>query len=117
MDDAEIAVVAYGSTARTARRAVAMARAEGIRAGNIRPVTIWPFPGPEIQALTENARAVVVAELNLGQVRLEVERATNLPVLGAHHAGGAIMRPETILETIKEAAKHGQRAAGRVASV
>ncbi|MFQ5380375.1 MAG: 2-oxoacid:acceptor oxidoreductase subunit alpha [Dehalococcoidia bacterium] len=117
MDDADVAVVAYGSTARTARRAVALARAEGIRAGIIRPITIWPSPGPEINALAANARAIVVAELNLGQVRLEVERATDLPVFGAHHAGGAIMRPEVILESIKEAAKHGQGAAGRVASV
>ncbi|MBI5949775.1 MAG: 2-oxoacid:acceptor oxidoreductase subunit alpha [Chloroflexi bacterium] len=116
LEDAEVAVIAYGSTSRTARRAIALARAEGIRAGIFRPLTLWPFPEDEVRALGERVRSIVVAELNLGQVRGEVERVTNIPVYGANHAGGAIMRPELILESIKEAA-HGQPARGRFSPV
>jgi 2-oxoglutarate ferredoxin oxidoreductase subunit alpha len=108
LDDAEIAVVTYGSTSRTARRAVALAREAGIRAGILRLISLWPFPDAEIAALSERMKAIVVAELNLGQVRLEVERVARVPVFGAHHAGGTLMPPEIILESIKEAERHGQ---------
>ncbi|MBE0609966.1 MAG: 2-oxoacid:acceptor oxidoreductase subunit alpha [Dehalococcoidia bacterium] len=116
LEDAEIAVVTYGSTSRTAKRAVSLARQEGIRAGILRLVSLWPFPDAEIAALSERMQAIVVAELNLGQVRLEVERVARIPVFGAHHAGGALMPPETILESIKEAARHGEGNSGRSAS-
>lgn len=116
LEDAEIAVVTYGSTSRTAKRAVSLARQEGIRAGILRLISLWPFPDAEIAALSERMRAIVVAELNLGQIRLEVERVARVPVFGAHHAGGALMPPEIILETIKEAARHGTGNSGRTAS-
>jgi len=116
LEDADVAVLAYGSTARTARRAVALARAEGIRAGIFRPLTLWPFPDVEVRALADRVQSIVVAELNLGQVRGEVERVTGIPVFGANHAGGAIMRPELILESIREAAAHGQSTRGRISS-
>ncbi len=117
LEDAEVAVIAYGSTSRTARRAVALARAEGIRAGIFRPLTLWPFPEEEVRALAGHVQSIVVAELNLGQFRGEVERVTGIPVYGANHAGGAIMRPELILESIKEAAAHGQPTRGRFPSL
>ncbi|MBA4180858.1 MAG: 2-oxoglutarate synthase subunit alpha [Anaerolinea sp.] len=107
LDDADVAVVTYGSTARTAKRAVTLARQAGIRAGILRLISIWPFPDAEIAALSARMKSIVVAELNLGQVRLEVERVARVPVFGAHHAGGALMPPEIILESIKEAARHG----------
>lgn len=116
LEDAEIAVVTYGSTSRTARRAVAMAREAGIRAGIMRLISIWPFPDAEIAALSERMKALVVAELNLGQVRLEVERVARVPVFGAHHAGGALMPPDKILESIKEGAKYVAGNSGRSAS-
>jgi 2-oxoglutarate ferredoxin oxidoreductase subunit alpha len=116
LEDADIAVIAYGSTARTARRAVSMAREAGIRAGIFRPLTIWPFADAEVRALSQRVRAIVVAELNLGQVRREVERVADVPVFGAHHAGGALMRPEIIMESIKEAASYGQSNSGRFPS-
>jgi 2-oxoglutarate ferredoxin oxidoreductase subunit alpha len=116
LDDAEVAVVTYGSTSRTAKRAVALAREAGIRAGILRLVSLWPFPDAEIAALSERVNAIVVAELNLGQMRREVERVARIPVFGAHHAGGALMPPDLILESIKEAVNDGQRNGGRPAS-
>jgi 2-oxoglutarate/2-oxoacid ferredoxin oxidoreductase subunit alpha len=116
LDDAEIAVVAYGSTARTARRAIAMAREAGVQAGLVRLISLWPFPEAEIRAVAERVGAIVVAELNLGQVRLEVERAAQrVPVVGAHHAGGTIMPPDIIVKAILEAAD-GQGSYRRFAS-
>lgn len=116
LDDADIAVVTYGSTSRTARRAIGLARELGIRAGILRLVSIWPFAEEEIAALSNQVKAIVVAELNLGQVRREVERVARVPVFGAHHAGGALMPPELILESIKEAARDEQGIGRRSAS-
>ena len=75
LDDAELAIVAVGGAARTAYDAVDMARSQGIRAGLLRPVTIWPFAEKEIAALLKKVRGILVHELNCGQYVLEVERA------------------------------------------
>jgi len=103
LDDAEVAVIAYGSTARSARRAIAIARAEGIRVGLLRLITLWPFPAERIARLDDQVRGIVVAELNLGQMVREVERFTKKPVKRANHAGGMLMPPQRILAAIKEA--------------
>jgi 2-oxoglutarate ferredoxin oxidoreductase subunit alpha len=105
LEDARVVVIAYGSTARSARRAVALAREEGIPVGLLRPITLWPFPGEHVRKLSERVAAFVLPELNLGQLACEVERFTNRPVVGVTHAGGAMFPPEPILETIREAAK------------
>ncbi len=102
LEDARVAVIAYGSTARSARQAVALAREQGIAAGLLRPITLWPFPGERVQQLAERVRAFVVPELNLGQISREVERFTSLTVLGVNHAGGAMMAPAPILDAIRE---------------
>lgn len=102
LEDAEVAVVAYGSTARSARRAVALARAEGIKAGLLRLITLWPFPGERIRLLSDQVRAFVTAELNLGQMAREVERFTAHPVARVTHAGGEVMPPQPILEKLRE---------------
>ena len=104
LEDARVVIIAYGSTARSARRAVGLAREQGIAAGLLRPITLWPFPAERVKKLAERVRAFVVPELNLGQVSREVERFTSLPVLGVNHAGGAMMPPEPILEAIREVA-------------
>jgi len=104
LEDARVVILAYGSTARSARRAVGLAREQGIAAGLLRPITLWPFPGERVKKLAERVRAFVVPELNLGQLSREVERFTSLPVLGVNHAGGAMMPPEPILEAIREVA-------------
>ena len=74
LDDAEIVIVAIGIVARAARSAVADLRAQGIKAGLIRPITLWPFPERAIRAAAARARRVLVPEMNAGQLALEVER-------------------------------------------
>lgn len=75
MEDAEFAVVAFGGAARTAYEAVDMARAEGLKVGFVRPITIWPFAEKQMQDLAGKVKGILVHELNCGQYVLEVERA------------------------------------------
>jgi 2-oxoglutarate ferredoxin oxidoreductase subunit alpha len=107
LEDARIVVVSFGSTARSARRAVRDARSLGIPVGFLRLISIWPFPEEIIRSLAEDMDAFIVAEMNLGQIIREVERHVKQPVYGVHHAGGEMMSPEPILNTIKEVANHG----------
>ncbi|MAG57048.1 MAG: 2-oxoglutarate synthase subunit alpha [Planctomycetes bacterium] len=102
LDDAEVVIVAFGCTSRSARRAVHLAREQGVRAGLLRPITLWPFPEERVrrQLRTRGLRRFVVAELNMGQMSREVERLTQLPVLRVNHPGGAMLRPEDILEAV-----------------
>jgi len=74
MDDAEIAVVSYGASARPSYGAVERARAEGVKAGILRLRTLWPFPEKEVSDLAENVDAILVVEMNVGKVVREVER-------------------------------------------
>ena len=103
LDDAETVVVSFGCTARSARHAVNVAREEGIRCGLLRPITIWPFPESRIRELIARGKVkrLIVPEVNLGQLRREVERLTNLPVERLNHAGGMMPTPEAILELIR----------------
>ncbi len=105
LDDAEILVISYGCTSRSARRAVREAREQGIRAGLLRLISLWPFPEEVVKSAAANARSVIVAEMNLGQISREVERCTRQPVRGVFHAGGAMIPPEPILQAIREAAQ------------
>jgi 2-oxoglutarate ferredoxin oxidoreductase subunit alpha len=107
VDDAEILVVSYGSTGRSARRAVREAREKGIRAGALRLISVWPFPKQAFSALIPQMKAFIVAEMNLGQMRLEIERRVSKPVSGVHHAGGAMLPPAPILEEIERVAAYG----------
>ncbi len=116
-EDAEVVVVAYGSTARSARHAVRVARREGMRVGLLRPITVWPFPSTAVEELSSRVRAFVVAELNLGQLAREVERFTDRPVHRANHAGGAMMPPELILSRTEEAYRDAQGSRRRFAPV
>lgn len=104
MEDAEIAVVAYGCTARSAARAVKDARAKGIKAGLFRPITIWPFPAKELKQYAPKLKQVIVAEMNLGQLIIEVERqiAGKVPVDGVLRADGELITPAQILSRIQE---------------
>ncbi len=77
MEDAELAVVAYGGTARTAYAAVAAARQKGIKVGMVRLMTIWPFADKVIKQVAAKVKAILVPELNYGQLVHEVERASN----------------------------------------
>lgn len=75
MEDAEYAVVAYGGTARTAYEAVRKAREKGVKVGMVRLMTIWPFADKVVKKVAEQVKAILVPELNYGQLVHEIERA------------------------------------------
>ncbi len=103
-DDAEIVVVAYGSTARLAKSAVDEARKLGIKAGAFRPVTLYPFPKNELNEAVKNAKKVLVVEMSMGQMVDDVKLAINCsrPVEFYGRTGGVIPAPAEILAKIKE---------------
>lgn len=106
LDDAEVVVFTIGSTARSARFAVNEARKAGIKAGLLRPLTIWPFPDKAVKELSKRVKAIIVPELNLGQMVLEVERCSKkAAVEGIHRVDGEPITPAQILEVIKRHAK------------
>jgi 2-oxoglutarate ferredoxin oxidoreductase subunit alpha len=107
LDDAEVAVVAYGISVRSAKRAAAEAREKGIKAGVVKLNTIWPFPEKMIRDLAKKVRALIMPEINYGQMVLELERCAGgfCPVRLVPHAGGAIIQPDRILTALKEAMK------------
>ena len=102
LDDAEYAVLAYGTAARVSVTAIARARERGIRAGLFRPISLYPFPSRRIAALAERVKAILVVELSLGQlvedVRLAVEGRCPVHLLG--RSGGIVLTPEDVLESI-----------------
>jgi len=96
-DDADVVIVAIGISARAARRAVELCRAQGLRVGLFRPITLWPFPEAALREAAAGARAVLVPEMNNGQLRLEVERVlSDLPVEGLHLFSGEAIAPADI---------------------
>jgi 2-oxoglutarate ferredoxin oxidoreductase subunit alpha len=103
VEDADTIVIAFGCTARSARHAVNEARAEGLKCGLLRMITVWPFPETRIRELIQQGKVkrFIVPEVNLGQLRREVERLTQLPVICLNHAGGRMPTPEDILELIR----------------
>ena len=104
LEDAEVAIVAYGSTSRPAKAAVTMAREKGIKAGLLKLLTIWPFPGEEIRCISERANVILVPELNMGQLLGEVERSVlgNSKVIGLNRVDGALITPEQIFARLEE---------------
>lgn len=105
MKGAEFAVIAYGGAARTAYEAVDMARAEGLKVGLVRPVTIWPFAEAQIKDLARSVKGILVHELNCGQYVLEVERvvAGKVPVSLYAKYDNEPATPEQLLAEIKKA--------------
>jgi 2-oxoglutarate ferredoxin oxidoreductase subunit alpha len=102
VDDCDVLVVAYGITARSAARAVRMAREEGIKAGLLRLISIWPFPERKIEELASSVKGVVVSEMNYGQMVREVERAVRpTPVSFIPKLGENPPRPDEILAAIR----------------
>jgi len=99
-EDAEVVVIAYGITGRAAIGAVEMARSQGLKVGLFRPQTVWPFPTEALLQAARSARHAVVAEVNMGQVALEVERLLGgrCSVARVTSPGGMVITPERILE-------------------
>ncbi|MEG2557923.1 MAG: 3-methyl-2-oxobutanoate dehydrogenase subunit beta, partial [Raoultibacter sp.] len=102
-EDAEVVVVAFGASARIARSAVISAREQGIKAGLIRPITLWPFPTKAIEATIPTAKVYLSVEMNMGQMVDDVRLAVNgrTPVDFFGRAGGVIPTPAEVLDKIK----------------
>ncbi len=107
MDDAEYAIVAFGGAARAVYEAVNMARAEGIKVGLVRPITIWPFAEKQMKALATKVKHIMVHELNYGQYVEEVQRvvAGKVPVTSYGVYNNEPATPEELLAKIKETFK------------
>lgn len=105
-DDADIVLVAYGASARVARSAVVSARKLGIKAGLLRPITLWPFPKAELNKAIEHASAILDVEMSMGQMIDDVRLATNcrIPVHFYGRTGGVVPTPPEVLEEIKKIA-------------
>lgn len=104
MDDAEIAIFAYGSVARSAQRAASILRAEGVKIGLLRPAILWPFPDAVVEAAAKRVRAFVVPELNAGQLIREVRRCAdgNAAVHGLARLDGELITPGQIVDRVRE---------------
>ncbi len=107
LEGADVVVVSFGITSRVAQRAIDAARAKGLKVGKFRLITAWPFPEKQIRDLAGKVKALVVPEINLGQMVLEVERcaAGQCKVVSVPHAGGSVHNPEEILKAIEEATR------------
>lgn len=105
MEDADFAVVAFGGAARTAYETVDMARAEGLKVGLVRPVTIWPFAEAQMKELAGRVKGILVHELNCGQYVHEVERVVNgkVPVSLYAKYDNEPATPAQLLEEVKKA--------------
>ena len=107
MEDAEYCVVAFGIAARVAKNAVVAARKEGIKAGLIRPITLWPFPKAPLLAAADKVNGFISVELNMGQMIEDIRLATQCkkPVVLCNRAGGMIPSPDLVLQSIRNAQK------------
>jgi len=105
LDDAEIIIISYGVSSRTSLAAVDEARGNGIKAGLLRLITIWPFPEEQIRKLADQVKGFVTVEINLGQIHHEVERCVGgkAPTHLVGHPGGTIISPERVVDVLKEA--------------
>ena len=103
MDDAEYCIVAFGIAARVSKNAVVALRKEGIKAGLIRPITIWPFPKKAIAEAADQVKGFVSVELSMGQMIEDVRLAEQCkkPVVLCNRTGGIIPTPEQIIDTVK----------------
>ncbi|SET12062.1 2-oxoglutarate ferredoxin oxidoreductase subunit alpha [Natronincola peptidivorans] len=104
IEDAEVVLVAYGTTARIAKNAVDALEKEGIKVGLIRPITLWPFPYKAFKEIPATTKALLSVEMSMGQMIDDIKIAIEgrLPVEFYGRAGGMIPTPEAIIAKIKE---------------
>lgn len=109
MDDAQICLVAYGIASRVTKNAVEQARKIGIKAGMIRPITLWPFPKKVLLNMADRVTAFISVELSMGQLIEDVELSIRCkkPVYLCNRTGGMLVSEEDILTKIKEVCKRG----------
>lgn len=103
-EDAEYVILSYGSTARTAKSAVNKLRSLGYKVGLFRPITIWPFPEKRVHEMAAGLKGILVAEMNLGQLVLEVQRVVNGQTAVTHfgRANGDVLTPSELVAKVKE---------------
>jgi 2-oxoglutarate ferredoxin oxidoreductase subunit alpha len=102
LKDSEIALIAYGFTARTSLYVVNHLRKEGMRVGLLRLKTLWPFPDEAVEEIGKSVEKVLVPEMNLGQVAGEVKKYCHCDVIHLNQTNGEIIRPETMIEMVKK---------------
>ncbi len=104
IEDADLVIIAYGCVARSAHRAMLEARAQGLKVGLLKLITLWPFPRRSIEPLIKAGKALLVPEMNMGQISREVKRVNEgmNPVLTLNKIDGTIISPKEILAKIKE---------------
>lgn len=102
-DDADILIVAFGTVARICRTAVRQAREEGVHVGLLRPITLWPYPEARLRELAEQVEAILVVEMNAGQMLQDVQRivAERAPVRFLGKMGGVIPMPDDVLSAVE----------------
>ncbi|HEY3368385.1 MAG TPA: 2-oxoacid:acceptor oxidoreductase subunit alpha [Symbiobacteriaceae bacterium] len=103
LEDADVVIFAYGGTSRSAMAALKQARAKGLKVGMYRPITIWPFHDEKVRAALAGKKAVIVPELNLGQLSREVERVSggDTKLVKVNKVSGEILTPQDILTAIE----------------
>ncbi|NOZ42203.1 MAG: 2-oxoacid:acceptor oxidoreductase subunit alpha, partial [Alphaproteobacteria bacterium] len=104
---AEVVIVALGVVGRAAKKAVKDLRAEGVKAGLFRPITLWPFPTDSFRKITAKAKHIIVAEMNAGQLILEISaiKTNRQTVTGLNRYDGVPILPVQIREKVKEVLK------------
>ena len=106
VDDADVLVLCYGSTSRAAWQAVKTARLrDGVPVGWVRMITAWPFPEERIAALSRGVSAILVPEINYGQMIHPIREQAQCHVAGLNHPGGGLLRPDEILAAIHDMAR------------
>lgn len=103
LDDADYAIVAFGSAARISQKAIETARKQGVKVGLFRPITLWPFPEKEISDLSRRVKGILVVEINAGQMLFDVKLAAEGRVPVAHYGrlGGIVPDPDEIVNALK----------------
>lgn len=103
-EDADYVIVAFGSAARIAEKAIEIAREEGIKVGLFRPITLWPFPEKQLADLAKRVKGMLVTEINAGQMIEDVKLAVNgaVPVEHFGRLGGIVPEPQEIVENLKK---------------
>lgn len=106
VEDADVVIVAYGTTARIAKNAISKCEAEGLKVGLIRPITLWPFPDAAFEKITDKTKGVLSVEMSTGQMVDDVKIAMNgrIPVHFYGRTGGMVPTPDAVVAEIKKIA-------------
>lgn len=110
MEGAEVAIVAYGTTARIAKAAIDQMKEEGINVGLLRPITVWPYPYQAVADLPESVKNILVVEMSMGQMidDVKIGNEGRRPVHFVGRAGGMIPTPQLVSDKIKEILNGGK---------